>query len=170
MNRRAAAGSTRAGRQLDLLVHPIPLVALALLVVNDHVLKATHPGWLSGKLSDVAVLALLPFVLLAAVDGAALLVPRLPAPGRGAVLAAALGSAAVFALIEVTAVGAEAYRWGLALGQWPVHALAALLGGQPLPDPRPVMLTADVTDLLTLPAAATILLVMGRPPRRPGPR
>lgn len=159
----------RAGARLEGLLHPVPLVALALLVVNDHVLKSTHPGWLSGKLSDVAVLALLPFVVLALADLAALAMPRLPAPGERAVLAAVIGSAALFAAIEVTPLGADAYRWGLALAQWPVHAAGATLGGMPLPDLRPVMLTADVSDLLTLPAAATIILVMRRPTRAPRP-
>ena len=160
-----------AGRLLDLLVHPVPLVALALLLVNDHVLKATHPGWISGKLSDVAVLVLLPFVVLSVADLAALATRRLPAPGARAVAVAVVGSAALFAAIEVTTLGAEAYRWGLALAQWPVHATAAALGGAPLPDLRPVMLTADTSDLLTLPVAATILLVMRRPlpARAPAP-
>ncbi len=161
-------GGHRPGAWLEGLVHPVPLAALALLVFNDHVLKAAHPGWLTGKLSDVAVLALLPFLVLAAADLAALAAPRLPAPGERAMLAAVIGSAALFATIEVTPLGADAYRWGLALAQWPVHAAAAALGGSPLPDLRPVMLTADASDLLTLPAAATILL-MRRPARVPRP-
>lgn len=151
------------GARIDGLVHPVPLAALGLLLLNDHVLKATHPGWLSGKLSDVAVLVLLPFVALALTDLAALAVPRLPAPGERAVLAAVIGSAALFTAIEVTPLGAEAYRWGLGVAQWPVHAAAASFDGLALPDLRPVMLTADTSDLLTLPAAATILLVMRRP-------
>lgn len=164
----SATADPRTGAWLEGLVHPAPLAALALLVLNDHVLKATHPGWLSGKLSDVAVLALLPFLLLAAADIAALATPRLPAPGERALLAAVIGSAALFAAIEITPLGAEAYRWGLALAQWPVHAVAAALGSNPLPDLRPVMLTADASDLLTLPAAATILFVR-RPVRVPRP-
>jgi hypothetical protein len=162
-------GGHRPGAWLDSLVHPVPLAALALLVFNDHVLKATHPGWLSGKLSDVAVLALLPFVVLAAADLVALAVHRLPRFGARAVLAAVIGSAALFAAIEITPLGAEAYRWGLALAQWPVHAVAAFIGDTPLPGLRPVMLTADVSDLLTIPAAATILIVMRRLPQATTP-
>jgi len=155
-----ADAQTRGGARIDGLVHPVPLLALGLLVVNDHVLKATHPGWLSGKLSDVAVLVLLPFLLLAVADLVALAARGLPSPGGRAIFAAVVASAALFTAIEITPIGAEAYRWGLALAQWPVHAAAAALGGTALPDLRPVMLTADATDLLTLPAAATILLVM----------
>ena len=36
------------------LTHPILLVAVALLLLNDHLLKQASPGWLTGKLSDVA--------------------------------------------------------------------------------------------------------------------
>ncbi|OBU86335.1 hypothetical protein [Chromobacterium subtsugae] len=42
------------------------LIALCLLLANDWWLKAAHPGWLSGKLSDFAGLALAGIVLLAA--------------------------------------------------------------------------------------------------------
>lgn len=39
---------------LRCLRHPLWLGALLLLVVNDHILKAAMPGWLTGKLSDFA--------------------------------------------------------------------------------------------------------------------
>ena len=39
------------------LVHPVFLAAVGLLVLNDHVLKSRFPGWWTGKLSDVAGLA-----------------------------------------------------------------------------------------------------------------
>lgn len=47
------------------LVHPVFLGALALLVVNDHVLKGSGhlPGWLTGKLSDLAGVIVAPIVL-----------------------------------------------------------------------------------------------------------
>ncbi|MEZ4339532.1 MAG: hypothetical protein R3B82_23155 [Sandaracinaceae bacterium] len=47
------------------LSHPIFWAALALLVVNDHWLKGADllPGWLTGKLSDVAGLIVAPIVL-----------------------------------------------------------------------------------------------------------
>src|SRR4051812_25547573 len=42
------------------------VVVLAVLLVNDHVLKVMVPSWLTGKLSDFAGLYCLPFALLAA--------------------------------------------------------------------------------------------------------
>ena len=50
------------------LGHPATVIALLVLVVNDHVLKAAYPGWVTGKLSDAAGLVLAP-PLLAAVLG-----------------------------------------------------------------------------------------------------
>ncbi|MFO0680664.1 MAG: hypothetical protein U0234_01375 [Sandaracinus sp.] len=47
------------------LTHPAFLGALALLVVNDHVLKGAGllPGWVTGKLSDLAGVVVAPVVL-----------------------------------------------------------------------------------------------------------
>lgn len=47
------------------LSHPLWLGALCLLVVNDHLLKGAGilPGWLTGKLSDLAGFLLLPMLL-----------------------------------------------------------------------------------------------------------
>ena len=45
------------------LAHPAFVAALALLLANDLVLKALWPGWITGKLSDVAGLFVLPYFL-----------------------------------------------------------------------------------------------------------
>ena len=47
------------------LTHPLALAALALLALNDHYLKAAYHNALTGKLSDVAGVLLLPFFLKA---------------------------------------------------------------------------------------------------------
>jgi hypothetical protein len=43
-----------------MLLDPLFWLALLLLVLNDHVLKAAAPGFITGKLSDVAGLAVAP--------------------------------------------------------------------------------------------------------------
>lgn len=52
---------------MSAMLHPLTLISLALLVLNDHFLKWAHPGWIpnymSGKLSDVAGMILAPIVL-----------------------------------------------------------------------------------------------------------
>lgn len=51
-------------------IHPLPLLALALLAVNDHLLKGAGwlPGWLTGKLSDFAGMFFFPLLISACVD------------------------------------------------------------------------------------------------------
>ncbi len=41
-------------RKSFLLVSPAFLLSVGLLVLNDHLLKSSNPGWLTGKLSDFA--------------------------------------------------------------------------------------------------------------------
>ena len=56
------------------LASPGFVLALVVLVLNDHVLKQAYPGWVTGKLSDVAGLVVAP--LLLAVPLTLLRVPR----------------------------------------------------------------------------------------------
>ncbi len=43
----------------------IPLFGLALMALNDHVLRPRWPGWVTGKLSDLAVVLFFPFLVSA---------------------------------------------------------------------------------------------------------
>lgn len=115
--------------------------AIALLLVNDHLLKAAWPGSVTGKISDLCGLAFFP-VLLA---GAWELVTRALVRARAAVVIVVV-TGLVFAATKTLPQAAHA--WGAALGlvQWPVRAL--LSGGAPLLAARVVV---DPTDLLTLP-------------------
>ncbi|MDP9814116.1 sialidase family protein [Spirilliplanes yamanashiensis] len=105
----AAPRGTTARAALAWLGHPLVVLALALLLVNDHVLKAAHPSWWTGKLSDAAGLVLAPPLLALAL--------RLPA--RAAVLTTGAG----FVLLKSNAYGAA-----LASGVWslavPSHVVA----------------------------------------------
>jgi len=47
----------------SLVLHPIAIASLVVLVVNDHVLKAAYPSWITGKLSDVAGMIMFPIFL-----------------------------------------------------------------------------------------------------------
>jgi hypothetical protein len=153
---RPAARSADGPRPGDGLLHPIALGAVAVLVLNDHVLKGTFPGALTGKLSDLAGLVVLPFVLLAVLE-LARWATRHPAPlvgGRAAMVVVALAGIG-FAAMKLTPVGAEAYRVGLGLLQWPFAAVAAVAGGHAVAGPVSVSFVADPTDVVVLP----ILLV-----------
>lgn len=118
------------------LTHPLWMVALFLLVLNDHFLKGSGllPGWLTGKLSDVAGLILAPAVL------AVILRARSRRTGLVAHVATGVG----FATINVSSAAA---RW---------------VEGVSLSTPFPWKITVDPTDLFTLPALALGYLAWAR--------
>src|SRR5829696_2606369 len=111
---------TRAGY----LLHPLVLAALALWIANDHVLKSAFPSWWTGKLSDVASLAVFPLIPYAAID---LWRARcgLPPPPLAVLAFWIVATGLVMATINTVGVAADAYRWGLGAAQWPFRALRA---------------------------------------------
>ncbi|MCC6617494.1 MAG: hypothetical protein IT341_00485 [Chloroflexi bacterium] len=54
---RIGPSARRLAVPADGLLHPVVLGAIGLLLLNDHVLKTTTPGFVTGKLSDFAGLA-----------------------------------------------------------------------------------------------------------------
>jgi hypothetical protein len=153
----AAPAAVPARRAIpgDLLLGIVPLAAIALLVLNDHVLKAVWPGDVTGKLSDGAGLVFFPFLLVA--------VWQLVAGhwGRGvgltSVVVAVAATGVVFTLAKATGAGDDLYRVAFGVARWPLDVVAAVLGGQPIEPPRRVAFVADPTDLAMLPALAVPL-------------
>ncbi len=115
---------------------------MALLIVNDHWLKALFPGFVTGKLSDFAGLAFFPLLVRA--------VWALPTGRAGprvlpvACLLTALGFAAVKTLPPFH----DAYEVGLGWLQFPFRALFGAT------TPARTHLVMDPTDLVALPAVA----------------
>ncbi|HVK83001.1 MAG TPA: hypothetical protein VM513_02790 [Kofleriaceae bacterium] len=94
-------------------LHPVALAAMAVLVVNDWVLKRVWPGAVTGKLSDLAGLAAAPVVLTALVGLALLLARRLgarvdPYLSHRRLVVATLATGAGFAAIKLSG---QAARW-----------------------------------------------------------
>lgn len=158
-------------RPADGLLHPVPLAAIALLVLNDHVLKGSAaPGWLTGKLSDAAGMVFFPLFLQAGVEWLRARLGQPWGPHRRVLIGAAVATAGVFSATQVWGPAGWAYRWGLGAAQWPARAGAALLRGRPAPGLDPVALTPDPTDLLTVPFVVLAVAAGWRrsgPPRRP---
>ncbi len=48
---------------LRCLQHPLSLISITVLLLNDHVFKIINPSWLTGKLSDFAGLFFFPFIV-----------------------------------------------------------------------------------------------------------
>jgi hypothetical protein len=129
----------------DLLLHPLAVLAVAVLVINDHLLKALVPGLLTGKLSDIAGLVFFPLLAVSAVEVAALGLRRRPPDRRRLVLGAIVATGLVFGLVKTTAVGSAVFAWSLGAAQW-------LAGAGPLrgDGPYPVAVTTDPGDLVAL--------------------
>ena len=137
------------------LLHPMLLLSLVCLVVNDHLIKRYWPGVLSGKLSDFAVVVLLPLFLHGLIELAHARVGH----ALGALASArwlfgcVVLSSLMFALPEVSQTAELAYRHGAAWLRYPFQLLWALAHGRSMPRFVPVRATADLTDLLALPMA-----------------
>lgn len=131
------------------LVHPLPLAAVVLLIVNDHLLKGGGVilGWITGKISDVAGLFFFP-VLLTVIVEAAWRQPSAVGSRRRIAWFSVLSTGAVFAAIKS------------------VPALAALASRVLGP------VVCDPTDLLALGALAFSLryLLRDLPAMAPPPR
>jgi hypothetical protein len=149
----------RAAVPGDAVLHPVPIGAIALLVINDHVLKAAFPGALTGKLSDFAGMAFFPLLLVSAVEVAAAGLRRWRGPSRTLLVAAVVATGLVFAAAKAVPAGNVAYETGLGLLQWPFRVAGAALAAQPLPGPARVEAATDPSDLVALPALVLPWLV-----------
>jgi hypothetical protein len=135
-----------AGAALAWLGHPVTVLSLAVLLVNDHLLKSAYPGLVTGKLSDLAGLVVAPPLLALVMT---LLVPRLPA--RLAAVGSVGATAAGFVAVKGTSGGAAAASavWGVVNG--------------------PSVVLADLTDLVALPALGLAWWAWTRARARPAP-
>lgn len=122
---------TRAGGMPEFFA-PLALAAVAVLAVNDHVLKARYHDAVTGKLSDIAVCFFLP-LFLSAVAGLVC-----GAPGTLRLTVAAVVTVALYATLELSP---QADRAFCAVND----AVAPLLGLR-----RACRLTRDPTDLWAL--------------------
>ncbi|MCY0996912.1 hypothetical protein OWM54_07125 [Myxococcus sp. MISCRS1] len=137
----------------DTLLHPLVFCAVLVLVLNDHVFKARWPSWWTGKLSDVAGLAMFPLLLQGLWEQARGRSARGGfRPSLAVLTACVVLTGCVFTAIKVWEPAAEVWRWGLGGMQWPVRAAWAVLSSRAVPAVAPVAHTMDVTDLLALPA------------------
>ncbi len=117
---------------LACLQHPASLLAIALLLLNDHVLKAAIPSWMTGKLSDFAGLFFFPFLVAA---GLSLLLSRSNLTDKQIGLLSFAIVAAWFTALKTTAVA----------NHLTAQIADALLG-------RPSVFALDATDLIALSA------------------
>lgn len=99
-------GERRPG---ELLVAPIVVLSLLALVVNDHWLKAAHPSWLTGKISDVAGLIVAPVLLISIAEVVAWLSGRTLTGLRHPMAAVAAAVGFAFAAVQLIPAATNAY-------------------------------------------------------------
>ena len=138
----------------DALLHPVTLVALGLLILNDHVLKAAYPGAITGKVSDLAGLAFFPILLVGGWEIAVSMTGRWRGPSTRALAIAITVTSAGFTLVKTWPVAAEAFGWSLGLAQWLLALPVRWLDGGPLPPVVATMVVVDPTDLVAIVALA----------------
>jgi hypothetical protein len=129
------------------LLHPVALVSVGILLLNDHCLKARFPGAVTGKLSDIAGLIFFPLLLWSLVDITSRLVRNRTGLTRWGLYACIAITALVFSAGKSTVIGAELCRWFWAAAQWPFRAIAA----ERIISLRKINFVQDPTDLYVLP-------------------
>ena len=131
------------------------LGALALVILNDRVLKVHAPSWFTGKLSDFAGLVYFPLFAVASLEAARWLVTRHRWELRHrSVLIVSVVVGCALVLIKAWGPAAEFYRSNLGVLLWPAYVLGDLLQGRGLPPVRRVGLVEDTSDLVALVALA----------------
>lgn len=113
------------------------LVALVLLIVNDQLLKAAYGNWLTGKLSDVAGLVVLPVLVAVALDA------------FGLRRSAALGCGIVGAWFAVMKTITPVAAWTELVFEFITR--------------RPSTIVVDPTDLLGLSGLVIAVAILRRP-------
>jgi hypothetical protein len=142
------------------ILHPVLLASIVVLVVNDRLLKARWPSVLTGKLSDVAGLVFFPLVLVSICEGFGWVFARGPRrASTSQLVACTFATAVAFAAVKASARVASGYSTLLGWLQWPARAVFSVAQSAEIPHPVPVLVRADLTDLVALPAVLTSLLV-----------
>ncbi len=123
----------------SLVVHPLPVAAIALLVLNDRVLKERWPGLVTGKLSDLAALFVLPVLAVSVVELLAHAGRRPYRASASVVLGVCLLTAVGFTLTKTVPAVSWCYGVAIGLARWPI------VGGF-----HRVLVATDPTDLIAL--------------------
>ena len=148
-----------------LLLHPVVLAAVVILAVNDHLLKSAYPGWLTGKVSDIAGLIFFP-LLLQALWQLATREPR-PSEMRPTLIICVAVTAVGFTATKLVPAVTDTVAHTMGIAQWLLAVPISAVLAADMPALRPVLITRDATDLIALPA---LLLPLGIAPavsRRP---
>jgi hypothetical protein len=144
------------------LVHPLALLGIGVLLLNDHVLKAAMPGVITGKLSDFAGLLFFPLLLQALFEWTLLGIGAWRGPSLRVLACCALATGVCFTAIETCQSADELYRHVWSAMQTLPRAVIAFVLDRPAPRAVVVAHVMDAEDLIALPALAAAVWAGGR--------
>ena len=131
----------------DLLLSPWALVSVAVIFVNDHVLKGAFGNTMTGKLSDVAGVFLFPLLLLSVLE-----VLRRKLAGRAAIAWSIAVTGIGFAAVKTVSPIGDAYEWVIGFFRWTAGGFRGEL--------LPIVVFRDPSDLWVLPILFASYLVV----------
>jgi hypothetical protein len=134
----------------DALLHPAALLSIAVLVVNDHVLKAAWPGLVTGKLSDFAGMVFFPLLMVAVMELCLSALARRPVLSHRHLELSIVATGVVFAGVKLVPEVNSAFAWLLGAAQW---LAGVFLGGTTL-HLAPTEIVPDTSDIIALPLLA----------------
>jgi hypothetical protein len=159
----ATAPADRPSGQVpgQLLLHPGVLVAVGVLVLNDHVLKPWLDNTVTGKLSDVAGLLVLPLVMLATLEWVRWAIRRHGrwAFDRGEAAVAVAVTGVGFAAVKLVPAVGTAYLTAIGGLRWAGESAVSGLAGEGVASFASIHLTRDPSDVLALPVLLVSYLV-----------
>ncbi|MGV0152683.1 hypothetical protein ACSW29_05030 [Rhodococcus sp. GB-02] len=131
----------------DLLLSPWALVSVAVILVNDHVLKGAFGNTMTGKLSDVAGVFLFPLLLLSVLE-----VLGRSLAGRAAIDWSIAVTGIGFAAVKTVSPIGDAYEWVIGFFRWTAGGFRGEL--------LPIVVFRDPSDLWVLPILFASYLVV----------
>jgi hypothetical protein len=146
--------SAPAPRPADGLRHPAVQVALVVLIVNDHYLKANHPSWATGKLSDIAGLVVAPVLLLSVIETAVWVFKASPIDRLRTLHRCSAAVGLAFAAIQVIPAATDLYA---ASAGWTSYAVSLVVPWFESTRSSAAVI-ADPTDLVALLFLPSVLL------------
>lgn len=146
----------------DFLLHPISLGAITVLIVNDWYIKRYWPGFVAGKLSDLAGLIFFPLLLVALAEFAALLFHRPWRASRSTFIFVAVVVAVVFASTKAIEPVRNADEVALGWLWWLPDAAYRLATGEDAGSPGRHQVLADLSDLMALPCVLVAIWIGGK--------
>lgn len=146
----------------DFLLDPVSLIAIAVLILNDWYVKQHWPGFISGKLSDLAGLIFFPLLLVALAELAVMVLRRPWRATRTTFVIMSLVVAAAFAATKAIEPVRDLDEVVLGWLRWlPIAAYRAAVNA-PTGSPVRHEVVADLTDLLAVPCVLAAIWIGSR--------